>query len=150
MNIFVITLIAIFGCFSTAPTGDDLQTPQLQFNLLEFIRNLMKLGREWVCAADVDQIIEKLHLPDGVRVRRTVKLAQTKFCGEREQEKRSVDLKGVQVDSISELFKALNSLPPHFVCEVEVSQLLALLELPEHMSNTVTTARLVVCRARGY
>ena len=82
MKVFVITLVALLGCFTTAPTGNDIEVAQLQ-NIFDLINQLIQQGLEFVCSADMDAILAQLNLPESMMG--LVTMAKTMLCQGRGQ-----------------------------------------------------------------
>ena len=146
MKVFVITLVALLGCFSTAPAGNNLEVAELQ-SIFDLINQLIHQGLDFVCTADIESILAQLNLPESMMS--LVTMAKTMVCQGRGQEKRSTDLEVAELQNIFDLINQLIQQGLDFVCTADIESILAQLNLPESMMNLVTMAKTMVCQGRG-
>ena len=146
MKVFVITLVALLGCFSTAPAGNNLEVAELQ-SISDMIQKLIQQALDFVCSADIDAFLVQLNLPETVM--NIIKMGKNLLCQGRGQEKRSADHEVAELQGMIDIIQKLINQGLDFVCSADVDAILAQLNLPETVMNIITMAKNLLCQGRG-
>ena len=148
MKQFIVLSVLVALCHGFAVPSTDSSLDSYIESLRDVYKKLKEMGREAVCGADMDTLLEKLALPDCLS--NMVESARKWVCGA-EDESRLVKrgnsdlvLTGY-LDTLYEIYGKLKELSFETVCGQTVTDLIELIGLPESLEGIVMKARSWVC-----
>lgn len=79
MKLFVVAMIALIGCLSAASTKREEELEGKLQNIFEIIGLLVKLGKDFACSAECDELLAILNLP--AEMAGIIQMAKGIICG---------------------------------------------------------------------